>query len=108
MERLLNKRLRFTHLLCYSGSTLRRLLRGVSHVRVVCAASCGDFGVVECRRPSMRSFLTCCISVFVFAGDFAGILHGYASLKTSPPGRKRVQDGIVLFYGLQGRVGPEG
>jgi hypothetical protein len=26
-----------------------------------------------------------------FAGAFAGILHGSASLKTSPPGRKRVQ-----------------
>jgi hypothetical protein len=48
VERLLNKRLRFTHLLCYSGCTLRRLLRGVSHARVACAASRGDFGVVEC------------------------------------------------------------
>jgi hypothetical protein len=25
---------------------------------------------------------------FVFAGDFVGILHGSASLKTSPPGGK--------------------
>jgi hypothetical protein len=41
-------------------------------------------------------------------GIFAGILHGSASLKTSPPGRKRVRAGIVLFGGLQGRVGPEG
>jgi hypothetical protein len=49
------------HLLCYSGCTLRRLLRGVSHARVGCAASRGDFGVVKCRRPSMRSFSTCCI-----------------------------------------------
>jgi hypothetical protein len=49
------------HLLCYSGCTLRRLLRRVSHARVVCAASHGDFGMVECRRPSMRSFSTCCI-----------------------------------------------
>jgi hypothetical protein len=51
----------FVHVLCYSGCTLRRLLHGVSHARVVCAASRGDFGVVECRRSSMRSFLTCCI-----------------------------------------------
>jgi hypothetical protein len=36
-----------------------------------------------------------------------GILHGSASLKTSSPGRKRVRVGIVLFGGLQGRVGPE-
>jgi hypothetical protein len=28
-------------------------------------------------------------------------------LKTSPPRRKRVRVGIVLFGGLQGRVGPE-
>jgi hypothetical protein len=40
-------------------------------------------------------------------GIFAGILHGSASLKTSPLGRKRVQAGIVLFGELQGRVGPE-
>jgi hypothetical protein len=54
---------------------------------------------------------------FVFAGAFAGILHGSASLKTSTPGRKRVwagiilfgvRAGIILFGGLQGRVGPEG
>jgi hypothetical protein len=41
-------------------------------------------------------------------GIFAGILHGAASLKTSSPGRKRVRAGIVLFGGLQGRMGPEG
>jgi hypothetical protein len=40
-------------------------------------------------------------------GFFACILHGSASLKTSPPGRKRVQVGIKLFGELQGRVGPE-
>jgi hypothetical protein len=38
---------------------------------------------------------------------FAGILHGSTSLKTSPPRRKRVWAGIVLFGELQGRVGPE-
>jgi hypothetical protein len=60
----------FAHLLCYSGCTrrrllhgesgctLRRLLRGLSHARVVSAAPRGDFGVVECRKPSMRSFST--------------------------------------------------
>jgi hypothetical protein len=62
----------FVHLLCNSGCTLRRLLRGVSHVRVVSAAPRGDFGVVECRRPSMRSFSTYC--VLVFAGDFCGYI----------------------------------
>jgi hypothetical protein len=41
-------------------------------------------------------------------GLFAGILHGSASLKTSPPGRKRVRTGIPLFAGLQGRAGPDG
>jgi hypothetical protein len=41
-------------------------------------------------------------------GIFAGILHGSASLKTSPPGRKRVWAIIILFGGLQGHVGPEG
>jgi hypothetical protein len=40
-------------------------------------------------------------------GIFACILHGFASLKTSPPGRKRVRAGIILFGGLQGRVSPE-
>jgi hypothetical protein len=40
-------------------------------------------------------------------GVFASILHGSASLKTSPPGRKRVRAGITLFGELQGRVGPE-
>jgi hypothetical protein len=60
----------FAHLLCYSGCTrrrllhgesgyaLRRLLHGVSHATVVSAAPRGDFGVLECRRPSMRSFST--------------------------------------------------
>jgi hypothetical protein len=40
-------------------------------------------------------------------GIYAGILHGFASLKTSPPGRKRVRAGMILFGELQGRVGPE-
>jgi hypothetical protein len=40
-------------------------------------------------------------------GIFAGILHGSASLKTSPPGRKRVRAGMILFGELQGRVSPE-
>jgi hypothetical protein len=40
-------------------------------------------------------------------GIFAGILHGSASLKTSPPGKKRVRAGMILFGELQGRVGPE-
>jgi hypothetical protein len=88
-ESLFEKDFDFVHLLCYSGFTLRRLLHGVSHARVVNAAPRGDFGVVECRRPSMWSFSTYC--VLVFAGVFADILNGSASLKTSPPGRKRVR-----------------
>ena len=40
-------------------------------------------------------------------GIFAGVLHGSASLKTSPPGRKRVRARIKLFCELQGRAGPE-
>jgi hypothetical protein len=40
-------------------------------------------------------------------GIFACILHGSASLKTSPPGRKRVRAGIKLFGGLQGHVSHE-
>jgi hypothetical protein len=51
----------------------------------------------------MRSFF----DVVIFCeGFFACILHGSASLKTSPPGRKRVWAGIKLFGELQGRVGP--
>jgi hypothetical protein len=73
----------FAHLLCYSGCTLRRLLRGVSHARVVSAAPRGDFGVVECRRPSMRSFSTCC--VLVFAGDFCGYITWLRLIKNLTP-----------------------
>jgi hypothetical protein len=40
-------------------------------------------------------------------GIFAGILHGSASLKTSPPGKKRVRAGMIMFGELQGRVGLE-
>jgi hypothetical protein len=40
-------------------------------------------------------------------GIFAGILHGSASLKTSPLRRKRVWAGMILFGELQGRVSPE-
>jgi hypothetical protein len=46
------------------------------------------------------------VSLFL-RGIFAGILHGSASLKTSPPGRKRVRAGMILFGELQGRVSPE-
>jgi hypothetical protein len=48
------------------------------------------------------------VSEFLFfAGAFAGILHGSALLKTSPPGGKQCGPRIVLFGGLQGRVGLE-
>jgi hypothetical protein len=96
----------FAHLLCYSGCTLRRLLRGVSHARVVSAAPRGDFGVVECRRPSMRSFSTYC--VLVFAGDFCGHITWLRLIKNlTLPGRKRVWARMILFGELQGRVSPE-
>jgi hypothetical protein len=40
-------------------------------------------------------------------GIFVGILHGPASLKTSPPGRKRVRARMIMFGYLQGRDGPK-
>jgi hypothetical protein len=95
----------FAHLLCYSGCTLRRLLHGVSHARVVSAAPRGDFGVVECRRPSMRSFSTYC--VLVFAEDFCDYITWLRLIKNLTPGRKRVRAGMILFGELQGRVSPE-
>jgi hypothetical protein len=73
----------FAHLLCWSGCTRRRLLRGVSHARVVSAAPRGDFGVVECRRPSMRSFSTYC--VLIFAGDFCGYIAWLRLIKNLTP-----------------------
>jgi hypothetical protein len=46
--------------------------------------------------------------VVIFCGGFfACILHGSASLKTSPRGRKRVRAGIKLFGELQWQAGPE-
>jgi hypothetical protein len=59
--------------------------------------------LVECRRPSTRS----CFDVDFCGGFFACILHGSASLKTSPPRRKRVRARIKLFCELQGQAGPE-
>jgi hypothetical protein len=56
----------------------------------------------------MRSFFDMMyLSFCFFAGAFAGILHGSASLTTSPPEGKECEPRIVLFGGLQGRVGPE-
>jgi hypothetical protein len=66
------------------AASLGDFSRGVSHVRVASAAPRGDFVLVECRRPSMRSFF----DVDFCGGFFACILHGSASLKTSPPGGK--------------------
>jgi hypothetical protein len=82
-ESLFGKDFDFAHLLCCSGCTLRRLLRGVSHARVVSAAPHGDFDVVECRRPSMRSFSTCC--ALVFAGDFCGYITWLRLIKNLTP-----------------------
>jgi hypothetical protein len=88
-----------------SGCTLRRLLRGVSHARVASAAPRDDFGVVECRRPSMRSFSTYCALVFV--GDFCGYITWLRLIKNLTPGRKRVRAEMILFGELQGHVSPE-
>jgi hypothetical protein len=39
-----------------------------------------------------------------FAGAFLGILHGSASLKTSPPGRKRVwADNSIVWWIIMAR-----
>jgi hypothetical protein len=54
----------------------------------------------------MRSFLTCCI--LVFAGDFCRYITWLHLDKNLTPGRKRVWARIILFGGLQGRMGPEG
>ena len=78
------------HLLCYSGCTLRRLLRGVSHARVVCAAFRGDFGVVECQRPLMRSVSTCCI--LVFAVDFCRYITWLRLVKNLNPQEEKSAD----------------
>jgi hypothetical protein len=101
----LSQRLRLSHLLCCSGCTLRQLLRGVSHARVVSAAPRGDLGVVECRRLSMQSFSTYC--VLVFAGDFCRYITWLCLIKNLTPGRKRVRARMILFGELQGRVSPE-
>jgi hypothetical protein len=101
----LSQRLRLSHLLCCSGCTLRRLLRGVSHARVVSTAPRGDLGVVECRRPSMRCSSTYC--VLVFAGDFCRYITWLHLIKNLTPGRKRVRARMILFGELQGRVSPE-
>jgi hypothetical protein len=47
------------------------------------------------------------IGLVFLRGIFACILHGAASLKTSPPGRKRVRARIIMLSDLQGRDGPE-
>jgi hypothetical protein len=47
------------------------------------------------------------VVIFFGGGFFACNLHGSASLKTSPPRRKRVRAGIKLFGELQGQAGPE-
>jgi hypothetical protein len=78
-------------------------LRRVSHARVASAAPRGDFVLVECRRPSTRSFF----DVDFCGGFFTCILHDSASLKTSPPGRKRVRARKNCFCELQGQVGPD-
>jgi hypothetical protein len=99
------QRLRLSHLLCCSGCTLRRLLCGVSHARVVSAAPRGDFGEVECRRPSMRSFSTYCVLVFV--GDFCRYITWLRLIKNLTPREEKSVGRNDTFGELQGRVSPE-
>jgi hypothetical protein len=101
------------------------LLEKTSIFRTYCAspaAPLGDF-CVECRTRGRPALLLAVTSMWSNAKDrrcglfrhcfnflrgiFACILHGFASLITSPPGRKRVRAGIKLFGELQGRVSPE-
>ena len=101
----------------------KSLLEKTSILRTYCAspaAPLGDF-CAECRTrgwPALPLAVTsmwsnaedhrCCLfrqSEFL-RGIFACILHGSASLKTSPLGRKRERAGMILFGELQGRVGP--
>jgi hypothetical protein len=72
-----------------------------SHARVASAGHRGDFGLVECRRPSARSF---------FDVDFCGgfltcILHDSASLKTSPPREeKSAGQNKIVFANYKGKL----
>jgi hypothetical protein len=47
------------------------------------------------------------IGLVFLRGIFAFILHGATSLKTSPPGRKRVRARIIMLSELQGCDGPK-
>ena len=100
------------------------LLGNTSMLRTYCAspaAPLGDF-CAECRTrgwPALPLVVTSMWSnvedgrcgLFrqseFLRGIFACILHGSASLKPSPPGRKRVRAGIIPFGELQWRVSPE-
>ena len=104
-----------------TGSLLEKTLI----LRTYCAspvAPLGDF-CTECRTRGWPALPLAVTSMWSNAEDrrcglfrhcfnflrgiFACILHGSASLKTSPPGRKRVRAKKIMFGELQGRVGPE-
>jgi hypothetical protein len=90
----LRGRLRFFRTCCASpAAPLGDFCADLSHARVASAEPRGDVVLVECRRPSSRSFFNACFC----GGFFTHILHGSASLKTSPPRRKRVRASIRLF-----------
>jgi hypothetical protein len=76
------------------------LLRKTSVLCTCCASPAaprGDFVVVECRRPSMRSFF----DVVIFCGGFfACIFHGSASLKTSPPREEKSAGRNKTIWGI--------
>jgi hypothetical protein len=71
----------------------------LSHARVASAEPRGDFVLVECRRPSSRSFFDACFC----EGFFTCILHGSASLKTSPPREeKSAGQNKIVFANYKG------
>jgi hypothetical protein len=68
-------------------------------VGVASAEPRGDFVLVECRRPSARSFFDTCFC----GGFFTCILHDSASLKTSPPREeKSAGQNKIVFANYKG------
>jgi hypothetical protein len=95
-ESLLGKDFDFVHLLCYYGCTLGRLLRGVSHARVSALplVVTSEWSNAEDRRCGL---LRHAVSEFLW-GIFAGILHGSASLKTSPREEKSAGRNSTVWW----------
>jgi hypothetical protein len=71
----------------YPAAPLGNFCLDLSHLMVAEACCCRDCFGVECRRPTLRSFWTSTVIVpsTNFWGDSCdNLLHGSASLKTSP------------------------